>query len=160
MTPLGPLFRLVLIILLVVGAPFVLLGVYEIVDTNAAISRGGQATGTVVDNSYSVTQDGTNESGAYYPVVEFTTAGGQVVRFTDGIGSLPPDYVIGASVPVLYDPAGVDQPRLASWKRLWSAPTLFIVVGLLPGTVFALWLGAAALTARLRPSAKPIPRPY
>jgi hypothetical protein len=150
MTPSGPIFRLVFIILLVVGAPFVLIALSEIVQINAAYSRG-QATGTVVDNSYSTTQDGTTVSGAYYPVVDFTTAAGETIRFTDGAGSLPPDYEIGATVPVLYDPAGVERPRLASWKRLWLVPTLFIVLGLLPATVFGLWLAITTVQARRRP---------
>ncbi len=159
MHPLSSIARLVLIILLVVGSPFSLLGVYEIVDTNTMLSHSAQVTGTVVANSYATTQDGTTVSGAYYPVVAYTTAAGQTVRFTDGVGSLPPDYALGAAVPVVYDPAGVQPPRLASWKRLWFAPTLFLGIGLLPASVFALWLAVTALLARRRPSPTPTRRP-
>ena len=145
-----PILRLVLLILLAVGAPFVLLGLYEIWDTSAMLSHAGRATGAVVANSYSITQDGTTESGAYYPVIEFTTAAGETKRFTDGIGSLPPDYEVGAAVPVVYDPAGVQPPRLASWKRLWFVPTLFLVIGALPATAFGLWLALTGFRSRLQ----------
>jgi hypothetical protein len=153
-----PVLRLVAIILLIAGAPFVLLGVYEAVDTQNMLGRFSQVDGTVVDNSYATTQDGSNVSGAYYPVIEFSTASGEVVRFTDGVGSLPPDYAEGASVRVAYDPAGPRTARLVSWKRLWFAPTLFLIIGLLPSVVFQLWRLVAAVTQpRARPSAG---RPY
>jgi hypothetical protein len=150
-----PVFRLVTLILLVAGAPFVLLGAYEAVQTQGLLSRWSRAGGTIVDNSYATTQDGTTVSGAYYPVVEFTTADGEVVRFTDGVGSLPPDYAVDAHVPVIYDPADPHAARLASWKRLWFTPTLFVVIGLLPTLVFQLWRVWAALNQRRGQAACP-----
>jgi hypothetical protein len=150
-----PVFRLVAVILLVVGAPFVLVGAYEAAQTQGLLSRWMQTDGTVVDNSYATTQDGTAISGAYYPVVEFTTASGERVRFTDGIGSLPPDYAVAARVRVLYDPADPRQARLVSWKRLWFVPSLFAVIGLLPSVVFQLWRALAALNERRARAARP-----
>lgn len=144
----GTIDRLVTVILLLFGAPFACLGLYEAAEVQGAINSGGQAQGTVVDNSYQTTQDGTTISGAYYPVVEFSTGEGQTVRFTDGIGSLPPDYEVGATVRVLYDPAEPQAARLWSWKRLWFAPTLFLAIGLLPVGVFALWQISVRLAAR------------
>jgi hypothetical protein len=148
MSPLGPFTRWVFVILLAVGAPFLLLGLSEGWQAYTALRHGRQTTGTVIRNSYSVTQEGATESGAYYPVVQFTDAEAQPHTFTDGVGALPADYAVGASVPVLYDPAGVAPPRLATFKRLWFVPALFTVIGLLPVTVFSAWLGLAALQAR------------
>jgi hypothetical protein len=117
-----------------------------------AINRSTEVLGTVVGNSYSTTNDGGTESGAYYPVVEFTGSDGQTVRFTDGAGSLPPDYQIGARVPVLYDPESNPPARIRSWKRLWFVPVLLVVIGLLPLAVFLAWQAIA-----LRPAARGSP---
>jgi hypothetical protein len=57
---------------------------------------------------------------------------GQTVRFTDGVGTVPPDYEIGAEVKVLYDPDDARNAQVVSWKRLWLGPTLLICAGLVP----------------------------
>jgi hypothetical protein len=69
------------------------------------------------------------------------------VRFTDDVGSLPPDYEEGASVNAIYNPANVREARIKSWRRLWLAPTLLCFVGLLPILVgiSALWFITALL---------------
>ncbi len=66
----------------------------------------------MVDDRCQTVTDGANVSGAYHPVVEFITAEGRRARFTDGIGSLLPDYAICATVRVLYDPADIQAARL------------------------------------------------
>jgi hypothetical protein len=104
----------------------------------------------VADNTYIVTNEGGTESGAYYPVVEFEAAGNRV-RFQDGVGSLPPDYAVGEAVEVLYELADPREARIRSWKRLWLAPTIFIVVGALPAGVFGLWWAAAGRQMGKRP---------
>jgi hypothetical protein len=155
--PLGPLVRLIALLLLVVGLPFVCLGLYEVFEVQQMLSDFARVQGTVVDNTYITTNDGGAESGAYYPVAEFTPLDGSPVRFTDGIGSLPPDYAVGAQVPVLYDPADVRSARIHSWKRLWFAPTLFIAIGLLPSAVFLVVQAAWRLTHRQQPG---LPLPF
>ena len=147
----GTISRWVVVILLLFGAPFAGVGLYEAAEVQRDLSRAARAQGTVVDNAYQTTFDGTHQTGAYYPVVEFAAAEGQTVRFTDGVGSLPPDYTVGAPVTVFYDPSDPRTARLASWKRLWFAPTLLVVVGLLPGGAFGLWLLAARLRKRPMP---------
>ena len=117
-----------LLIPLVVGAPFLLIGlsqVYRVVQ----LERSWISTrGTVVDNMVVAFATGAS----YAPVVDFRTLEGETVRFTDGVGTIPPDYEVGTEVKVLYDPDDVHSARVASWKRLWLAPTLITCVGLLP----------------------------
>lgn len=136
----NPFSSLIGIILIVVGCPFFGIGAYEAWQARQEAQTFVAVTGTVVDNSYQTTiQDGM-ESGAYYPVVEFSPMDGVPVRFTDGAGSLPPDYEVGAPVPVLYDPADPHTARLNSWKRVWFVPTLLMSIGALPFLVF--WVSA------------------
>jgi hypothetical protein len=139
----GTISRWAFVILLLSGSPFACVGVYEATEVQRDLSRAVSTQGTVVDNAYVAAYEGTNETGAYYPVVEFVTTAGETVRFTDRIGCLPPDYVEGAQVRVFYDPADPHAARLASWKRLWFAPTLFVAVGVLPAIVFGVWGRAA-----------------
>ena len=84
--------------------------------------------GTVVENMTVAFASGAS----YAPVVDFRTLEGETVRFADGVGSIPPDYEVGAEVKVLYDPEDVHSARGASWKRLWLAPTILTCVGLVP----------------------------
>jgi len=79
---------------------------------------------------------------SYAPVVDFRTMEGETIRFTDGVGTIPPDYEVGAEVKVLYDPHDAHNAQVVSWKRLWLGPTLLIGSGLLPVLIaaFVLWL--------------------
>lgn len=137
-------------LLLLVGLPFVATGLYEANQSRQELSSFARAVGAVVDNSYRATEDNGTTSGAYYPVVEFKPADGRPVRFTDGVGSFPPDYDVGEQVDVLYNPADDFEARINSWKRLWLAPTLLTTVGALPIFIFVLWIWGGSLVERLR----------
>jgi hypothetical protein len=118
-----------ILIPLLAGIPFLLVGLSEAYKTLQLEHSYVSTRGTVVDNVWHAFADG---GAAYVPVVDFETRDGEVVRFQDGIGSIPPDYQVGAEVTVLYDPDDVQNARVTSWKRLWLAPTLITSVGLLP----------------------------
>ena len=130
-----PIFRLVILIAVVSGAPFFLIGASEASSTQQQIAAYASVRGVVVDNAYLESDAGDSSSGAYYPVIEFKPNDGPLQRFTDGAGSLPPDYAVGAQVDVIYNPAQPAEARLASWFRLWFVPTLLIGIGLLPVSV-------------------------
>jgi hypothetical protein len=123
------------------GSPFLVVGLYEVYKTERQLKGFRVVRGVVVSNSYATINDNGTLSGAYYPVVEFFTESGEKVRFTDGAGSLPPDYEEGASVNAIYNPANVREARIKSWKRLWLAPMLLCFIGLLPilAGISALW---------------------
>lgn len=88
--------------------------------SNLAVTRG-----TVVENVWRTLA----KSGAsYYPVIEFRTPDGRMVRFTDGVGTYPAEYQVGTEVEVLYDPNNVGTARVMSWKRIWLEPTLMTFV--------------------------------
>ena len=132
---------LVLLVLLLVGAPFVVIGGTEGWATWRRLQRFPTVAGMVVGNDYRTSDD---NGGAYYPVVAFTPAGGAEVRFTEGIGSLPPDFAPGTRVRVLYDPARPRDARIVTWKRLWLVPALLTAVGILPAAVYLAWRAIGA----------------
>lgn len=127
-----------LLIPLIVVVPFLLIGLSEVYGVVQQERNWISAPGTVVDNVMIARATGA----AYSPVVEFRTMEGETVRFTDDVGTVPPDYEVGAKVKVLYDPDDVHNAQLVSWKRLWVGPTLLIGGGLLPVLIaaFVLWL--------------------
>ena len=120
---------LAVLIPLLVGCPFLCIGLSEVYKTAQMISASALARGTVIGNTFRPFAEG---GAAYVPVVELQTHDEQVVRFTDGIGTYPAEYEVGAQVNVLYDPQNVQNARVSSWKRLWFAPTLITSVGALP----------------------------
>jgi hypothetical protein len=117
-----------LLIPLIAGAPFLLIGLSEVYRVVQLERNWISAPSTVVDNVVVARATGAS----YAPVVDFRTMEGETVRFADGVGSIPPDYEVGAEVKVLYDPDDVHSARVASWKRLWLAPMILTCVGLLP----------------------------
>ncbi len=112
-----------------VGGPFLCIGLSEVYETAQMVSSFVATRGTVVDNVWHAFASG---GASYVPVIEFQTHDGQVTRFTDGIGTYPAEYEVGAEVDVLYDPEDVQQARVYSWKRIWFGPTLITSIGLLP----------------------------
>jgi hypothetical protein len=130
-----PLFRWIVAGAFLLASPFTIIGALEAYDTAAQQRHGESALGSVVANHLSTTErDGMDEH-AYQPEVSFNSRDGLAHRFTDGVGSLPPDYEPGAKVSVLYPAAHPERARIASWKRLWLVPSIFVSVGLLPGIV-------------------------
>jgi hypothetical protein len=118
-----------LLVFSMAGLPFLLVGLIEAAQNYQMLGRFTQVQGVVVEN---VWHPFAEQGAAYVPRVEYTDAGGTLRSFTDGIGSVPADYEVGSQVSVLYDPTGVEPPRIRSWKRIWFAPTLFVGIGLIP----------------------------
>lgn len=122
---------LMLTILGVLSLPFLGIGLYEAYLSRCQINDFVHTRGTVVGNSYITTSTDGNFSGAYLPQIEFSLPTGEKVRFTDKIGSLPPDYAIGEQLEVIYNPENSREALIGSWKRMWLAPALLIGIGLL-----------------------------
>lgn len=120
---------LFILIAMLVVVPFLLIGLSEIYKTAQTVHTSVSTRGTVMDNVF---RPFVSDGAACVPVIEFQTRDGHVVRFTDAIGSYPPDYEVGTEVNVLYDPDDVQDARVNSWKRIWLAPTLITSAGLPP----------------------------
>lgn len=93
--------------------------------TRAFVAAASHARGTVVE----IVAHTRGSDTLFYPVVEFTTPEGQVVRFQDRNGSNPPAHRVGETVDVLYDPARPQVAAIASWKDLWLFSTILLGFG-------------------------------
>jgi uncharacterized protein DUF3592 len=94
----------------------------------------------------------------YRPIVQFTTAEGQVATFTESVGSSPPRYSVGQTVRVVYPPGNPSGARIPSWFGLWFIPAfaaLFAVI-LIPLGAF-LYFSGPDLGAPEPPSVVTIP---
>ena len=130
--------------LLLVGVLFVLIGIAVLI--GGAVSalkqmrksaRGVEATGKVVDLVRRVFSAGS--SGVYCPVVDFTTATGQTVRFESQFGTMPASHQVGQSLAVRYDPADPQKADVDSVTANWFVPGCTIAMGfafLVMGLVF------------------------
>ena len=130
--------------LLLVGVLFVLIGIAVLISgavgavkQSRKASRGVAATGTVVDLVSRVFNPGS--AGVYCPVVDFTTASGQPVRFESQFGTMPASHCVGQSIAVRYDPADPRKAEVDSATANWFVPGCTIAMGLmflLMGSVF------------------------
>jgi hypothetical protein len=94
------------------------------------LRAGGSVRGTIMDNEESVLQGaraGTQKF--YFPLVSFTTADGEPIRFMSAVGG-GVARAKGSEVRVLYDPARPHDAELATFKALWFFPTILAVFGL------------------------------
>jgi hypothetical protein len=123
------------IVWLLVALGIVGFGVKQLVDTRQFLATAAAADGVIV-GTYPAERsvDTGGEHGpsvtriVHLPVVRFTTADDEVVRFrsgTDAAGSR-----VGASVRVLYDPANPRDARVDLWLARWIPAVGPILFGL------------------------------
>ena len=122
--------------LLLIGILFVLIGVAVLIGgvvtaikQSRKAARGTAATGTVVDLVQRVFNPGS--AGVYCPVVQFTTALGQPVRFESGFGTMPASHRVGQSIAVRYDPADPQKAEADSVTSRWLAQGCMIGMGIM-----------------------------
>jgi hypothetical protein len=121
--------------LILIGLLFVLIGlailiggVISAVKQSRESARRGRAAGTVVDLVKRVLNPGSG--GVYCPVVEFTTATGQAVRFESEFGTLPATHQVGQTVAVRYEVADPQKAEVDSATSRWLVPGCMIGMGL------------------------------
>jgi uncharacterized protein DUF3592 len=128
------------------GACALALGAWQLGKSIHLVRSGLRATGIVrgyaEDTQQCENQDGTWTTVTFYhPIVEFTDAQGAPRRVTLDMGTGEKPYAEGGSCPLLYDPAEVEEARIASFSDLWTIGALLTCSGLL-GITLALcaWL--------------------
>ena len=100
---------------------FCLWGVYAATVAYRLETTGIVTTGTVTRMEESTT----NGSSTYSPVVEFT-ANGQTYTFESNNSSYPPEYEVGETVNVRYDPADPNTAQIDKYTERWLMPVLLI----------------------------------
>lgn len=73
----------------------------------------------------------TGELPTYRPVVSFRVGTAQTIRFQSIAHSNPPEYELGDSVRVLYDPGCPSEARIRSFTSLWLLPIVLGGLGLI-----------------------------
>jgi hypothetical protein len=102
-----------------------------LVNTLRFMERAVPANGVVVEIAREV-DVGVRQSGEeyYFPVVEFVTARGQVVRFQANESTNSPGEMMGDEVGILYDPANPRDARLDTGFSVWGGAAVFGGIGL------------------------------
>jgi len=89
------------------------------------------AEGAVISLAASPSTSNGSTTTTWYPVVRYTSAGGEAVTFRHDVGTSHPSWQRGEQVPVLYDP---EDPQTAiideGWMN-WFGPALMLVLGAL-----------------------------
>lgn len=111
-----------------IGLAVLISGVVSAVKQSRALAQQVGTTGTVVELVKRVFNPGS--SGVYCPVVEFTTAAGQDVRFESQFGTMPATHQVGQTVSVRYEVADPQKAEVDSTTSRWFVPGFMIVMGL------------------------------
>lgn len=109
-----------------VGAAFLLSGVYWYQSDSAFAASASAAEGTVIGSEVKADSEGTL---LHHAIVRFTDAAGNVVEHRDRTGTSPALYRQGDKVTILYAPADPARAMIdhGVWNKLW--PTLVMLVG-------------------------------
>src|SRR5205814_10442154 len=120
---------LVRVLCLLIGVGVLIAGAVAAVKQSRESRSRVAATGKVVDLVKRVFCAGSG--GVYCPVVEFSTATGQFVRFESGFGTMPATHQIGQSIAVRYQPADPQKAEVDSATSRWLVPGCMIGMGVL-----------------------------
>ena len=129
----------------VVGLGILFLGWQWYASRQSRVAAMLSTQGEVVDVvSRSTLSDGRTRT-YLYPVVEFRTAEGEVIRFQGSSGSNPPEYRVGDTVRVRYDPHIPQSAVIDSW---WDVLMPLIIVIAIGGSLTL--VGIARLRSELK----------
>jgi len=112
------LSRVLPLIFLLVGVGLLTAATRYWIRTRAFLGTAAETVGEVV----ALEEEPPSEAGdpqTYRPVVSFPIGPSQWVSFASLAHSNPPEYEVGASVRVLYDPARPQDARIRSFTSLW-----------------------------------------
>jgi hypothetical protein len=125
-----------------VGFLLTALALIFLVRTRIFISNSQQAQATITQMVYSSDSEG----GGYTPVFRFRTLQGQEVEVSGGLRTNPPQFKVGQTIDVLYDPDKPQKARIKKWFNLYFVPALLGFLGLVfgcggIGSMIAAWFG-------------------
>ena len=109
-----------------VGLLLIAIAVIILIRTILFLIRSQKVKGTIVRMAYYSNSKGSS----YNPVFSFTTTDGRTIEAEDSLGSNPPQFRVGQSVNVLYDPNNPNRARINKWSNLYFVPLLLGGMGL------------------------------
>lgn len=125
-------------LLIVVGLPILLFGVWYATEMASFMSSTESTTGLVVEHKFSHglntgrrevgTGGGTQTTAMFSPVVEFQSADGRVVRFqADWSEGEPP--AVGSEIEVLYKSEWPQDARIGGFFNLFGGALIVLLLG-------------------------------
>src|SRR5688572_5990495 len=122
--------QIIPLVFLISGIGLLIGAALKFTRTRAFLAKAAQAIGEVVAlDEEPPTEPG--ESPTYRPVVSFQIDAHQTVRFESMAHSNPPQYKVGASVRVVYNPDRPNEARILSFTSLWLLPVILGGLGLI-----------------------------
>lgn len=117
------------IILLIVGAAFSLLGILFLSSNMDIIKNGTYTTATVIE----LVKHTSSRSTTYYPVVEYETLTGELIRTqsSSGTGSNPNAYKAGDKINIIYSVSDPGNFIYDKFLDKYGFPVIFIFAGVL-----------------------------
>ncbi|GAA4494026.1 hypothetical protein GCM10023191_032460 [Actinoallomurus oryzae] len=111
----GAFHYLLFPIFTLIGAIFVVSGIRTVREHRRFLHTAVRVTGTVtaLRTEYSSSSSSNTRSVVYRPVLRFTTVDGRIVETASPFAANPAPARVGASLPVLYDPADPTKARQA-----------------------------------------------
>ncbi|WP_329238371.1 DUF3592 domain-containing protein [Actinoallomurus sp. NBC_01490] len=111
----GAFHYLLFPIFTLIGAIFVVSGIRTVLEHRRFLHTAVRVPGTVtaLRTEYSSSSSSSTRSVVYRPVLRFTTVDGRIVETASPFAANPAPARVGASLPVLYDPADPAKARQA-----------------------------------------------
>ena len=127
----------------VIGVLFILFSIlplgictYFTISTKSFLNKAEKARGTVLEIVERRTSDGT----MYYPVYSFADVYGTEHKIYSKSGSYPPQYEVGDSISIFYDPENPKEIKMDSFVSLWMGTIVAGVLGIIPFLIGAVFL--------------------
>lgn len=115
-----------------IGGLLFAIGAFLFFRTRAFISKAQEVKGTVTEMVYSHSSEG---GGGYSPVYQFKTITGKIVTVQDSLSSSPPQFEVGQTIDVLYDPENPQSARIKKWMNLYFVTLLLCGMGFIFGGI-------------------------
>ena len=127
-----------------IGTLLIVLAIVSVVRTRKFLATAVTVEGTVTDiekREGTVRREGeTLQQTTFHPRISFTTKEGNALEFIERVGTSMPSHAVGGKVQVKYDPANPQEARMATASRLWLAPIIMIVIGVVAFAIGAVFL--------------------
>jgi len=118
--------------IVMVGVGLLMIGIalFFLIRVRTFINISEKTQGTVILNLYKADSEG---GGGYTPVFEFRTLQGKKVEFSGNLQTNPPQFKVGQTVEVLYDPEDPEEARINRGFNLYFVPAFLGLFGLVFG---------------------------